>query len=410
MLHWANPCSMFLFLDSNQYPDAYGRYECLMGVFPERIWSCSEGDNLFTIANWHHTHRDWIFGHICYDYKNSLEPRLKSRHASGHAFPDLQFFVPGVVLYILRDTEELVVSCRPGYQPEDIFAAIQQQPIQHPGLPQVHFQLRIPERTYQHTIRQLQAHIRNGDCYEINFCNEGYAEDVSLSPVAAYQALTARSPTPFAFFYRVHQQYAAGASPERYLTKQQSRLIAQPIKGTIRRGKDETEDARLRRQLYESEKDRAENVMIVDLMRNDLARSCVAGSVQVDELFGIYSFPQVHQMISTISGTLIPDSGIEDAIRNSFPMGSMTGAPKIKVMELIDHYESARRGLFSGTVGYISPDGDFDFNVIIRTLFYNAATQYLSYQTGGAITYDSDPEQEWQEMRLKASAIESLFR
>jgi para-aminobenzoate synthetase component 1 len=149
--------------------------------------------------------------------------------------------------------------------------------------------------------------------------------------------------------------------------------------------------------------------MIVDLVRNDLARSSETGAVQVDELFGIYTFPQVHQMISTVSSTMRADVPFTDAIRYSFPMGSMTGAPKIKVMQLIDQYEHAARGLFSGTVGYITPDANFDFNVIIRSLFYNAESRYLSYQTGGAITFDSTPEQEWEEMRLKAWALERIF-
>jgi para-aminobenzoate synthetase component 1 len=198
-------------------------------------------------------------------------------------------------------------------------------------------------------------------------------------------------------------------SPERYLSKKGNRLIAQPIKGTSRRDTDLATDLQRKEQLRNNIKERAENVMIVDLLRNDLARCCETGSVHVDELFGIYSFPQVHQMISTISGTLQQAKHFTDAIRYSFPMGSMTGAPKYKVMQLIEHYERSRRELFSGTVGYITPDGDFDFNVIIRSLFYNAATKYLSYQTGGAITYDSDPEQEWEEMRLKAWAMERIF-
>jgi para-aminobenzoate synthetase component 1 len=149
--------------------------------------------------------------------------------------------------------------------------------------------------------------------------------------------------------------------------------------------------------------------MIVDLMRNDLARCCEVGSVAVDELFGIYSFPQVHQMISTVSGRMCAPAKFTEAIRYSFPMGSMTGAPKYKVMQLIEQYELSGRELFAGTVGYITPTGDFDFNVIIRSLFYNAATRYLAYQTGGAITYDSDPGKEWDEMRLKAWALERVF-
>jgi para-aminobenzoate synthetase component 1 len=149
--------------------------------------------------------------------------------------------------------------------------------------------------------------------------------------------------------------------------------------------------------------------MIVDLVRNDLARTCETGSVEVDELFGIYSFPQVHQMISTVSGKLKDGLTFTDAIQASFPMGSMTGAPKFKVMQLIETYEQARRELFSGTIGYVTPQGDMDFNVVIRSLFYNATTHYLSYHTGGAITFDSDPQKEWEEMRLKAWALERLF-
>lgn len=173
---------------------------------------------------------------------------------------------------------------------------------------------------------------------------------------------------------------------------------------------DATDDATARSALRNSIKEQAENIMIVDLVRNDLARSCVPGSVSVEELFGIYTFPQVHQMISTVAGTLQDSFTGADAFRLAFPMGSMTGAPKIKVMELIDHYESCARELFSGTVGYISPEGDFDFNVVIRSLFYNERSRYLSYRTGGAITYDSDPSLEWEEMRLKAWALERVFQ
>jgi para-aminobenzoate synthetase component 1 len=199
------------------------------------------------------------------------------------------------------------------------------------------------------------------------------------------------------------------ASPERFITKGGDIVRSQPIKGTARRSADSAEDERLKAELRNSEKEKAENVMIVDLVRNDLAHSCDVGSIEVEELFGIYSFPRVHQMISTVRGRLRHDTPLTDAIRYAFPMGSMTGAPKHKVMQLIDRYEAAMRELFSGSVGYITPDGDFDFNVVIRSLFYNAETGYLSYQTGGAITWGSDPESEWDELRLKAAAMERIF-
>jgi para-aminobenzoate synthetase component 1 len=227
--------------------------------------------------------------------------------------------------------------------------------------------------------------------------------------LAVFNSLNAVSPAPFAAYYRHGHCAMMCASPERYIRKGGDVVTSQPIKGTARRDSDTHQDEQIKKELFTNIKERAENIMIVDLVRNDLARSCERGSVKVDELFGIYTFPQVHQMISTVSGKLKKEMLLTDTIRYSFPMGSMTGAPKIKVMELIEEYEQSRRELFSGTVGYITPEGDFDFNVIIRSLFYNDVTGYLSYTTGGAITYDSVPELEWEEMRLKARALERIF-
>ncbi|ULT45460.1 chorismate-binding protein [Niabella defluvii] len=191
--------------------------------------------------------------------------------------------------------------------------------------------------------------------------------------------------------------------------KENGRISSQPIKGTLRRTNADNSQKAERQLLFESEKDRAENVMIVDLVRNDLSRICEEGSVQVDELFGIYSFPQVHQMISTISGTLNKSVNFKDIINATFPMGSMTGAPKVKVMQLIDQYEKSRRGIFSGALGYIQPGGDFDFNVVIRSIIYNQTTQYLSFQAGGGITIYSDAEKEWEESLLKTKAIKDVL-
>jgi para-aminobenzoate synthetase component 1 len=278
------------------------------------------------------------------------------------------------------------------------------------ALPQLSFTSMFGKEDYITTIEILRDHIREGDCYEVNFCSKGYSENVYLQPLNMFNALNSLSPAPFAAYYRLNGHYMACASPERYLKKIGSKILSQPIKGTARRSKDPAADNEIRELLRNDLKERAENVMIVDLVRNDLARSCEVGSITVDELFGIYTYPQVHQMISTVSGLLTPGVPFTEAIQHSFPMGSMTGAPKYKVMQLIEQYERAQRELFSGSVGYITPEGDFDFNVIIRSLFYNADTHYLSYQTGGAITYDSVPEQEWEEMRLKAWALERIFQ
>jgi para-aminobenzoate synthetase component 1 len=218
------------------------------------------------------------------------------------------------------------------------------------------------------------------------------------------------SKAPFSCYFKFDGKYLLSASPERFLKKQGSKLISMPIKGTARRGKNIEDDLALRRKLLADQKERSENVMIVDLVRNDLSRSSVEGSVKVEELFGIKTFPQVHQMVSTITGVLRDDVHFVDAIRNAFPMGSMTGAPKVRAMELIEQYEKSKRGLYSGAVGYITPEGDFDFNVVIRSLLYNSLNHYLSFHVGSAIVFDSAPEKEYEECLLKAKALIQVLK
>ena len=404
MLNWSKQFSILIYLDSNGYKSQYGCYECLMAVGAQ-----AQVSDLDSLQASYEQEKDWLFGHISYDYKNNLIPRLKPARSNTQAIGTFNFFRPDIVCYIAPECSELVVESLT-IAPDEVYnSIIQCEEHIAIALPEVHFKKRTRREQYLKAIEQLREHIRNGDCYEINYCNEGYAEHVSLEPLQAFTALNQLSRAPFAAYYRTGDNYMMCASPERYIQKAGDVVCSQPIKGTAGRGTDEATDSAISKQLYNSIKDRAENVMITDLVRNDLARSCVPGSVHVDELYGIYTFPQVHQMISTISGKLSDDCSLTDAIANSFPMGSMTGAPKIKVMELIEQYEDVARGLFSGTVGYITPEGDFDFNVVIRSLFYNSATQVLSYQAGGAITYDSTAEGEWEEMRLKAWALERIF-
>ncbi len=422
MLDWTERFSIFCFLDNNEYSIGPNRYECLLGVqrpysIASRTFDTMPGaadgeptDHLSLLYKWHKEHKYWLLGHISYDYKNVLEKRLTTSHQDHIGFPSFHFFCPDVVCYIHADKKAVTIECLdedPAVIYRDITATdpeVEEEPLAFSFTP------RFDRDAYLKAIQQLRQHIADGDCYEINFCNESYAENRRVDMHSIFKKLKRISPAPFAAFYCLREYQIACASPERYLFKEGDKILTQPIKGTARRDKDKQKDALIKEELYDSIKERAENVMIVDLMRNDLARSCKTGSINVDELFGIYSFPQVHQMISTISGTLAENIPFTDAIRHSFPMGSMTGAPKIKVMELIEKYERTARGLFSGTIGYINPDGDFDFNVIIRSIFYNQKDRYLSYQTGGAITYDSIPLKEWEEMRLKAWALEQAFK
>ncbi len=409
MLNWGNRFSILLFLDNNYYPSVYNGYECLMAVGYKDGFSGNDGDLLTTLQNGFDVRPDWMFGHICYDYKNNIEPSLTSRHPVKTGFPNVHFFIPETVCYVNR--EQTILTIESYGDPNAIYAAFSEMDLEfvQKRIPQVSFTGAFGKDEYIATVTKLREHIAAGDCYEINLCNEGYAEGVTVNPKQVFDALNGLSPAPFSAFYRMHDKYMMCSSPERYLRREGRHIMSQPIKGTARRDKDPAIDREIKHKLKNDIKERAENVMIVDLVRNDLARCSESGSVNVEELFGVYSFPQVHQLISTVSGLLRKGAPFTDALRYSFPMGSMTGAPKYKVMQLIDHYERSRRELFSGTVGYISPDGNFDFNVVIRSMFYNEGTQYLSYQTGGAITYDSDPEKEWDEMRLKAWAMERIF-
>jgi para-aminobenzoate synthetase component 1 len=337
-------------------------------------------------------------GILSYELKNEIE-KLNSRHFDGLSFPNLHFFEPEI--WLIWQGEALEIH-GPGGILEEILATPLPEGV-GASVPQV--RARMPKAVYLAAVAAIQEDILNGEVYELNLCQEFYAEQVTVEPVSTFLRLNSASPTPFAGFYKWQNRYLLCASPERFLRQQHDRLLSQPIKGTIRRGATPAEDEELRYQLRHDEKEQAENLMIVDLVRNDLARVAVTGSVQVPELFGLYSFRHVWQMISTVQAQRRPECDLVDALRAAFPMGSMTGAPKIRAMQLIERYEHSRRGLYSGSLGFIWPSGDFDFNVVIRSLQFNAATGYLSFQVGSAITYDSVPEQEYAECLLKAKAM-----
>ncbi|RYZ97800.1 MAG: anthranilate synthase component I family protein, partial [Sphingobacteriaceae bacterium] len=258
---------------------------------------------------------------------------------------------------------------------------------------------------YIATANQIKQHISRGDIYVTNFCQEFYADDAAIDPLDTFFKLNSISPNPFSCFFKLRDKFILCASPERFLAKRGTQLISQPIKGTAKRSIDEHEDKQNKDSLKLHTKELQENVMIVDLVRNDLTRSARQGTVKTEELFGIYSFAQVHQMISTVVCELDEQITAVQAVKNTFPMGSMTGAPKLSSMKLMEHYERSKRGVYSGAMGYFSPDNDFDFNVVIRTLLYNAENGYLSFQTGSAITFHADAEQEYEECLLKAKAI-----
>jgi para-aminobenzoate synthetase component I len=408
MLDWSSQFSIRLFLDSNQYNMPHQEYEVLLAVGCRYAPVLSSSDSLTELKTQHDACPDWFFGHFSYDLRLQLHTGLTGKPPYSVLFPVAYFFVPEHVLYLRHGSDMLTIETFGS--PDLLWSRLSSSTVAVKPLPKLSFTSALSREQYLNTVADLREHIRNGDCYEINLCNYNFAERVELHAESAFNALNTLSPAPFSAFYQFGNDYLMSASPERYMKKKANRVISQPIKGTAPRSATPDMDEAIKQALLTDPKERAENIMIVDLVRNDLALSCEVGSVGVDELFGIYSFPQVHQMISTVSGSLRPDQHWSDAIRHSFPMGSMTGAPKRKVMQLIDTYEPVGRGLFSGAVGYVSPNGDFDFNVVIRSLFYGKQTQVLSYYTGGAITYDSIAEQEWEETLLKGRAMQQIFR
>ncbi|MGB0177218.1 MAG: anthranilate synthase component I family protein [Owenweeksia sp.] len=390
----------FMVLDSNKFKDPYGKYDWIIATGARNVF-IPEGDKFTALKNYHQQHNCWLFGHLNYNVKNELEA-LHTSANDDFQFPLMLFFEPEIVIYS-KDGDLLVES---ELENENSFARWLEQ--KNPRIPLTSSPVKLSGNTsrdeYISNIGKLKDHLQYGNIYELNYCIEfnGYA---NLQPEDLYCKLTGSSPAPFASFYKCNDQYLICSSPERYLCKKGSQLISQPIKGTAARSADPDTDQKLRTQLVNSEKERSENVMIVDLVRNDLSRTAAPGSVKVEELFGIYSFPAVHQMVSTISSRLSDDFHFSDAIRYSFPMGSMTGAPKIRAMKIIDEHETFSRSIYSGSVGYISPDGDFDFNVVIRSIMYNAPTRLISARVGSAITIHCDAAKEYEECLLKAEKL-----
>jgi para-aminobenzoate synthetase component 1 len=320
---------------------------------------------------------------VGYNLKNRFE-KLQSNKPDLIGFPDFGFFEAQ------------------GFYTDDQFAWEDAFPR---TMSPIRVKPRMSRTEYLQTVRHVQEHLQAGDIYEMNLCMEFYAERVFADPFSLYLRLSEASPMPFSCFLKMGSRYLICASPERYLAKRENHLLSQPIKGTAPRGADTKDDLRLAGELLKSEKEISENTMIVDLVRNDLSRVAVPDSVRVEELCKLYAFPGVFQLISTVSCETGKEVTFENILKASFPPGSMTGAPKISAMQLIERYEKSNRGLFSGAVGYLLPDGDFDLNVVIRSLFYNADTGYLSFQVGGAITLLSDPEAEYEECMVKASAM-----
>ncbi|MFN3529190.1 MAG: anthranilate synthase component I family protein [Bacteroidia bacterium] len=410
--HFAD-APLLLLLNSNPepgtYPEAYCTFDWMLAVSYGEAWqpttACFDAlEQLLSQAP------DYYFGYLTYDLKNELE-QLRSQNTDGMAFPQMAFFRPQLLVRASDGKIELLRN-ELGFPYPKAFEdekGDEKRDEKGAELPKLEFKRHLSDEAYLKTVAQIREDILAGTIYELNLCMEWSCHHIGLDSLATYLQLNRKTRAPFSAYLKSGIRSLMSASPERFLRKHKQQLLSQPIKGTMARSLDPELDHNLKQQLANNPKERAENVMIVDLVRNDLSRSSLAGSVQVPELMQVYSFKTVHQMISTVSATLQAEVTAVQALKNAFPMGSMTGAPKIKAMELIEAYENAKRGLYSGAVGYFTPEGDFDFNVVIRSLQYRADTGYLSLMTGSAITYDSVPAQELEECKLKAKALLEIF-
>lgn len=343
---------------------------------------------------------DWKFGFLSYDLKNEFE-KLSSNNKDELNFPKLYFFVPKTLLTYEKGVFKLVYGEKKYIAEAKTFLEAKT----FPEWNNVVLNSTLSKDKYLSKIDKLQEEIRKGNSYEINFCYEFFAQEAIINPFKLYNRLLQNAKAPFSSFGKFNDKYVISASPERFLKKEGNKLISQPIKGTAKRGRTKKDDLELKKDLESNEKERAENVMIVDLVRNDFSRIAQFDSVNVEELCKVYSFKTVHQMISTVSCQLKDAIRFSDILKATFPMGSMTGAPKVSSMQIIEREEETKRGLYSGSIGYVSPNGDFDFNVVIRTFLYNSTKKYLSAMVGGAITAKSSPESEYEETLIKISAL-----
>ena len=406
LLTWSQTHREVTFLDSNDHNDSYSDYDCVLAVDAFTSLKTDYFNAFEDLKQYQQTTQDWLFGYLSYELKNDVEVLYSANH-DGLEFPDLFFFQPKKLFLLKGNDLEIQYLALCEDELEDDFLNIQHVAVSAPTaiVNSIDIKQRIEKEKYLDKVSTLLERIHHGDIYEVNFCMEFYAENTTINPLEKFQKLNQISQPPFAVFFKNNVHYFLSASPERYVKKTGNQIISQPIKGTAKRFADENEDKRSKTNLQLDPKERAENIMITDLVRNDLSRTAEKGSVTVAELCGIYSFRQVHQMISTITSTLRSDYTAIDVLRTTFPMGSMTGAPKVSALKIIEDIEESKRGLYSGAVGYFSPQGDFDFNVVIRSILYSQEKKYVSFSVGSAITSLSIPEKEYEECMLKAKAM-----
>ncbi|MGM1055830.1 MAG: anthranilate synthase component I family protein [Bacteroidota bacterium] len=409
LLEWSRQFEEIAWLDSNEYDQSQSDFDAVLAVQAFTVLKTDCHNGFSKLQEYQEVTKDWIFGYLSYDLKNDVE-QLSSRNYDNLHFPDLYFFQPARIIQLQGEKAIFRYLKMVDDEMYDDFEEINKGEFvlkreENSKFKNSEIQPRISKDQYLRKVKDMLTHIHRGDIYEANFCQEFFAENRTIEPFEIFKNLNKISIPPFAVFLKLEHNYLLCASPERYLKKSGNKILSQPIKGTAKRAENPEEDLKIALELSRDPKERSENVMIVDLVRNDLSKVAKKGSVEVEELCRVYSFKQVHQMISTVSAELEKGIPPVEVLRATFPMGSMTGAPKISAMKIIEELEETKRGLYSGAVGYFTPEGDFDFNVVIRSILYNSERKYVSFSVGGAITSKSVPEKEYEECILKSDAM-----
>ena len=399
IVNFSSDQSHFTLLNSN---DSFDDYELIIAYGAESFLKSSK-NSLKKIDKYIDTVNDWIFGYLSYDLKNEIE-NLTDLNKDVFNLPNLYFYQPKVI-WLIKGEEAEIYSLDEKNLNEDW---VNINSIDYKDCTEkssVDLITRTSKKEYVRKIKNIKQRILQGDCYEMNYCFDMFSKNKTINPYKTYIKLNDYTRSPMSTFFKLNQLYLLSSSPERFIKRVNKKIISQPIKGTAKRGLDSKEDEKIKYTLLSSPKELSENHMIVDLVRNDLSRVAEKGSVKVKNLNKLNTFKRVHQLISTIEAEISIKTKFSKIITGMFPMGSMTGAPKIESMNIIDEYESTKRGLYSGSIGYIKPNKDFDFNVVIRSIIYDKVLKEINVSVGSAITFKSDPESEFEECLLKAEPM-----
>tara|TARA_Y100001954_G_scaffold232237_1_gene283196 strand:+ start:302 stop:1573 length:1272 start_codon:yes stop_codon:yes gene_type:complete len=399
IVNFSSDQSHFTLLNSN---DNFDDYELIIAYGAESFLQSSK-NSLKKIDKYIDKVNDWIFGYLSYDLKNEIE-NLTDLNKDVFNLPNLYFYQPKVI-WLIKDEKAEIYSLNEKNLNEDWdhINSIDYKDCTEKS--SVDLITRTSKQEYIRKIKNIKKRILQGDCYEMNYCFDMYSKNKTINPYKTYIKLNDYTRSPMSTFFKLNQLYLLSSSPERFIKRINRKIISQPIKGTAKRGLDSKEDEKIKNTLLSSPKELSENHMIVDLVRNDLSRVAEKGSVKVKNLNKLNTFKRVHQLISTIEAEIAVNTKFSKIISGMFPMGSMTGAPKIESMNIIDEYESTKRGLYSGSIGYIKPNKDFDFNVVIRSIIYDKLLKEINVSVGSAITFKSDPESEFEECLLKAEPM-----